>query len=58
MMGRRHSQFKKILVGYDGSAQADKALSCFYCLATVNLKIPGSHPPGLFLSLSPLFAYS
>jgi nucleotide-binding universal stress UspA family protein len=25
MMGRRHSQFKKILIGYDGSAQAEKA---------------------------------
>jgi nucleotide-binding universal stress UspA family protein len=25
MMGRRHSQFKKILIGYDGSAQSDKA---------------------------------
>jgi nucleotide-binding universal stress UspA family protein len=25
MMGRRHSQFKKILIAYDGSAQADKA---------------------------------
>jgi len=24
-MGRRHSQFKKILIGYDGSAQAEKA---------------------------------
>ena len=26
----------------------------FYCLATVNLKGPGSHPPGRFLLLSPL----
>ncbi len=25
MMGRRHSQFKKLLIGYDGSAQAEKA---------------------------------
>jgi nucleotide-binding universal stress UspA family protein len=25
MMGRRHSQFKKILIGYDGSVQAEKA---------------------------------
>ena len=25
MMGRRHSQFKTILIGYDGSAQAEKA---------------------------------
>jgi nucleotide-binding universal stress UspA family protein len=25
MMGRRHSQFKKILIGYDGSAQGEKA---------------------------------
>jgi nucleotide-binding universal stress UspA family protein len=24
-MGRRHSQFKTILVAYDGSAQSDKA---------------------------------
>lgn len=24
-MGRRHSQFKKILIGYDGSAQGEKA---------------------------------
>lgn len=24
-MGRRHSQFKKILIGYDGSAQEEKA---------------------------------
>ncbi len=33
MMGRRHSQFKKILVGYDGSAQADKATDCALGLA-------------------------
>ncbi len=25
MIGRRHSQFKKILIGYDGSAQGEKA---------------------------------
>lgn len=25
MMGHRHSQFKKILIGYDGSAQGEKA---------------------------------
>jgi len=25
MMGRRHSQFKKILIAYDGSGQSDKA---------------------------------
>jgi nucleotide-binding universal stress UspA family protein len=25
MTGRRHSQFKRILIGYDGSAQAEKA---------------------------------
>lgn len=25
MMGRRHSQFKKILVGFDGSPQSEKA---------------------------------
>jgi hypothetical protein len=25
MMGRRHSQFKKMLIGYDGSAPSDKA---------------------------------
>jgi nucleotide-binding universal stress UspA family protein len=25
MMGRRHSQFKNILIGYDGSAQGEKA---------------------------------
>jgi nucleotide-binding universal stress UspA family protein len=33
MMGRRHSQFKKILVGYDGSAQADKATESALALA-------------------------
>lgn len=25
MMGRRHSLFKKVLIGYDGSTQADTA---------------------------------
>ena len=25
MMGRRHSQFKRILIGYDGSSQSEKA---------------------------------
>jgi nucleotide-binding universal stress UspA family protein len=25
MMGRRHSQFRKILIGYDGSVQGEKA---------------------------------
>ena len=33
MMGRRHSQFKKILIGYDGSAQADKATDSGLALA-------------------------
>jgi nucleotide-binding universal stress UspA family protein len=33
MMGRRHSQFKKILIGYDGSVQADKATECALALA-------------------------
>jgi len=33
MMGRRHSQFKKILIGYDGSAQADKATESALALA-------------------------
>lgn len=32
-MGRRHSQFKKILVGYDGSAQSDKATESALALA-------------------------
>ena len=32
-MGRRHSQFKKILIGYDGSAQADKATDSALALA-------------------------
>jgi nucleotide-binding universal stress UspA family protein len=33
MMGRRHSQFKKMLVGYDGSAQSDKATESGLALA-------------------------
>jgi nucleotide-binding universal stress UspA family protein len=33
MMGRRHSQFKKILIGYDGSGQADKATESALALA-------------------------
>jgi nucleotide-binding universal stress UspA family protein len=33
MMGRRHSQFKKILVGYDGSAQGEKATETALALA-------------------------
>ncbi|HXW57499.1 MAG TPA: universal stress protein [Candidatus Cybelea sp.] len=33
MMGRRHSQFKRVLVGYDGSAQADKAIESALALA-------------------------
>jgi nucleotide-binding universal stress UspA family protein len=32
-MGRRHSQFKKILIGYDGSVQADKATESALALA-------------------------
>jgi len=32
-MGRRHSQFKKILVGFDGSAQSEKATECALALA-------------------------
>jgi nucleotide-binding universal stress UspA family protein len=32
-MGRRHSQFKKILIGYDGSTQADKATDTALALA-------------------------
>jgi len=32
-MGRRHSQFKRVLVGYDGSAQADKAIESALALA-------------------------
>lgn len=32
-MGRRHSQFKKILIGYDGSAQAEKAAETGLALA-------------------------
>jgi nucleotide-binding universal stress UspA family protein len=33
MMGRRHSQFKKVLIGYDGSTQADKATETALALA-------------------------
>jgi len=33
MMGRRHSQFRKILIGYDGSAQSDKATETALALA-------------------------
>jgi len=33
MMGRRHSQFKKILVGVDGSAQSEKATESALALA-------------------------
>lgn len=32
-MGRRHSQFKKILIAYDGSGQADKATEAALALA-------------------------
>jgi nucleotide-binding universal stress UspA family protein len=32
-MGRRHSQFKNILVGYDGSAQSEKATESALALA-------------------------
>lgn len=32
-MGRRHSQFKKILIGYDGSVQSDKATESGLALA-------------------------
>jgi nucleotide-binding universal stress UspA family protein len=33
MVGRRHSQFKKILVGFDGSAQSEKATESALALA-------------------------
>jgi nucleotide-binding universal stress UspA family protein len=33
MVGRRHSQFKKILIAYDGSAQSDKATESALALA-------------------------
>jgi nucleotide-binding universal stress UspA family protein len=33
MTGRRHSQFKKMLIGYDGSAQSDKATESALALA-------------------------
>jgi len=32
-MGRRHSQFKKMLIGYDGSAPSDKATESGLALA-------------------------
>jgi len=34
MKGRRHSQFKKILVGFDGSEQAEKAVETALALAS------------------------
>lgn len=34
MLHRRSSHFRKILVGYDGSSQADKAVSTAFALAT------------------------
>jgi nucleotide-binding universal stress UspA family protein len=33
MVGRRHSQFKKILIAYDGSARSDKATESGLALA-------------------------
>ena len=33
MKGRRHSQFKKILIGFDGSPQAEKATERALALA-------------------------
>jgi len=33
MVGRRHSQFKLILIGYDGSVQADRATESALALA-------------------------
>lgn len=33
MKGRRHSQFKKILIGFDGSSQAEKATEIGLALA-------------------------
>jgi len=33
MVGRRHSPFKKILIGYDGSPQSDKATESALALA-------------------------
>jgi nucleotide-binding universal stress UspA family protein len=33
MTGRRHSQFKNILIGFDGSAQAEKATEIGLALA-------------------------
>jgi nucleotide-binding universal stress UspA family protein len=33
MMGRRHSQFKRMLIGYDGSAPSDKATETGLALA-------------------------
>jgi hypothetical protein len=34
MIGRRHSQFKKVLIGYDGSTQADRATETALALAS------------------------
>lgn len=34
MMGRRHSLFKKVLIGYDGSTQADRATETALALAS------------------------
>jgi nucleotide-binding universal stress UspA family protein len=40
MTGRRHSQFKKILIGYDGSAQSDKPTESALALAqTLDAKL-------------------
>jgi len=33
MMGRRHSQFKKMLIGFDGSPQSEKAMESGLALA-------------------------
>jgi len=33
-MGRRHSQFQRILVGFDGSPQSEKAAECALTLAS------------------------
>jgi nucleotide-binding universal stress UspA family protein len=48
-MGRRHSQFKKVLVGYDGSSQAHKAteaaLALAQCLDAKVLLFAVARPP-------------